>query len=357
MSTTTSHPNPPQPPPTDGSAGGPISGAAPASADGSAPGSAPTSADGPVPVAADGSAPASAPVPARRPRYVDPARPFGAHLRLAWWKPALLVPGLLLTMVVLQTALTMVVVVIEMLALGRSPEDVTLSPLLLAAVNASLAVTGVLAVLVTALVARVPWRSLIAHPRTWAWRRLAGYSGVFAVLVIAMLVVMALIDPASAGMGGSFAVTGTTIGLIAVAVLTTPLQAAGEELLYRGALMPLIGSWARAAKPALVLGMVGSSIVFGLSHLSIDPWLLSYYTVFGLSMAAMALLSRGLEAPIAFHVTNNVLMMVVGALFADGGGVVIDRSVGMGGPVMLVVMAADVAAVAVVGLYERRRRS
>lgn len=345
MSTSTSHPQPPQSSPAVGPtvepAGGPSVGPM----------------GEPAPAAADGSAGGPAPAPVRRPRFADPGRPFGAQLQLSWWKPVLLVPGLLLTMVLLQVVLTMIVIVVEMIAFGRAPDDASISPLLLAAVNVSLTVTGVLAVVVTALVARVPLRSLLAHPRSWAWRRLAGYSGIFALLILVMLVVMALVDPAMAGIDGGFAVTGTTLALIGVAVLTTPLQAAGEELLYRGALMPLIGSWAKAAKPALVLGMVGSSIVFGLSHLSIDPWLLSYYTVFGLCMAAMALLSRGLEAPIAFHVTNNVLMMVIGALFADGGGVVIDRSVGMGGPFMLVVMAVDIAAVVVVGLYERRRRS
>jgi membrane protease YdiL (CAAX protease family) len=89
----------------------------------------------------------------------------------------------------------------------------------------------------------------------------------------------------------------------------------------------------------------------------VDPWLLAYYVIFGLSMAAMALISRGLEAPIAFHVMNNLIMMIVGALFAGGEGVVVDRSVGMGGPYMLVFIAVDLVAVALVWLYERRQRS
>src|SRR5699024_7984421 len=149
----------------------------------------------------------------------------------------------------------------------------------------------------------------------------------------------------------------TTLGLIAVAVLTTPLQAAGEELLFRGAILPAVASWIRAVKPALVVGMIGSSLVFGAMHASLDPWLLSYYTAFGFCMAAMALISRGLEAPIAFHATNNLLMMVAGALFAGGEGVVIDRSVGMGGPFMLVVIALDVVAVLLVWWYERHLRA
>ena len=123
------------------------------------------------------------------------------------------------------------------------------------------------------------------------------------------LALTAMIDPSAAGIG-QFAITSTTIGLVLVALLTTPLQAAGEELLFRGAMMPLFASWVRAVRPALVLGMIASSTVFGLVHMSVDPWLLSYYAVFGLCMAAMAVISRGLEAPIAFHVMNNLIMMV-----------------------------------------------
>lgn len=102
--------------------------------------------------------------------------------------------------------------------------------------------------------------------------------------------------------------------------------------------------------------MIGSSLLFGLAHASVDPWLLAYYTLFGACMAAMAVISRGLEAPIAFHVTNNLLMMVMAVLFADGGGITIDRSVGVGGPFMLLLIGVDVAAVALVWWNERRLR-
>src|SRR5690625_6636368 len=71
-------------------------------------------------------------------------------------------------------------------------------------------------------------------------------------------------------------------------------------------------------------------------------------------MAAIAVISRGLEAPIAFHVTNNLIMMVLAALFAGGEAVEIDRSVGMGGPFMLGFIAVDLVAIGFVWLYERR---
>lgn len=306
----------------------------------------------PVPPTPEPTAPAAAPPPLA----VDDSRPFGAHLRMRWWKPLLLVPALVILMLVLQIVLTVLVVTVEVMAFGRDPMDLTMSPLMMLATNLSLAVMGPIAVLATALLARVPWRSLLASPRRLSLRRWGVYLGGSTALVAIATVLAALVAPQSVGMAG-FAVTGTTIGLLVVAVLTTPLQAAGEELMFRGAVMPALASWVRAARPALILGMILSSLIFGAMHASLDPWLLAYYVAFGLCMAAMAVISRGLEAPIAFHVTNNLLMMIAAALFADGGGILIDRSVGMGGPYMLLFIAMDLAAVALVWLHERRLRA
>src|SRR5699024_4918472 len=276
----------------------------------------------------------AAPTRPARPAPVDDSRPFGAHLRLRWWKPLIIVPSLLIVMVVLQIALSLVALIIESFAFGRDPLDASMSPLLMLAANLSLAAVGPLAIVATALIGRVPWRRLLASPRRMSLRRWGVYFGAFSLLVIIGLAVMQLIDPGSTGLT-SFAVTSTTVGLLVVALLTTPLQAAGEELMFRGAVLPLIASWIRAATPALVVGLV---------HLSLDPWLLAYYSVFGASMAAIAVISRGLEAPIAFHVTTNLIMMVLAALFAGGEAVEIDRSVGMGGPFMLGFIAVDLVA-------------
>ena len=286
---------------------------------------------------------------------MDDTRPFGAHLRMSWWKPLVIIPGLLIAMIGIQLALVIVVMVAEVALFDRDPLDATLSPLMMLATNLSLALMGPLAVLAMALIGRVPWRQVLASPRRMSMRRTGAYLGFFSALVLLALAAMQLIAPSSTGLS-SFALTGTTVGLLVVAVLTTPLQAAGEELMFRGAIMPAVASWIRAAKPALVVGMAVSTILFGLVHLSVDPWLLTYYTLFGLCMAAMAVISRGLEAPIAFHVANNLILMVLSALFAGGEGLVTDRSVGMGGPFMLVFIAVDVLAVVLVWLLERRRK-
>lgn len=284
----------------------------------------------------------------------QPDRPFGAHLRMPWWAPILLTIGLLGLMLILQLVTVTAVAIGEIMLLGRDPDSTTLSPLMLLAVNLSLALTGVIAAVLTRIVAKIPLRTLLAAPRRPSAGRLGTYLTVFTLLVLAALGISELLAPQPQSISG-VALTGTTIGLLAVALLTTPLQAAGEELLFRGTIMPAISSWVRPVGPALVLGVAVSTVLFGISHASIDPWLLTYYTVFGLSMAVMAIISKGLEAPIAFHVANNVVMMAIGSVFNDGAELTLDRSVGMGGPFMLIFIALDLLAVGVVWLIERRR--
>ncbi|WP_269518558.1 CPBP family intramembrane glutamic endopeptidase [Brachybacterium phenoliresistens] len=295
-----------------------------------------------------------APGPAARPEPVDPSRPFGAHLRMRWWRPLVILPILAVAMFGLQIALTIVVVVFETVAFGRDPSDMSLSPLLLLSTNISLAVLAPLALLLAVRIGGVPWRAVLRVGRSFRWGRMAGYFGLFALLIGAVYGISAIWVPM-----GEHApmITATTLGLIAVALLTTPLQAAAEEVVFRGVTTAAVASWIRPAAVALPVGIAASSVLFGLAHGAGDPWLIAYYIAFGLSMALMALISRGLEAPIAFHVTNNLISMVLAALLSGGGGLVIDRSAGAGGPFMLVFIGMDLAAVGIVWLLERRRRA
>lgn len=290
----------------------------------------------------------------RGPVPIDDSRPFGAHVRMAWWKALIILVVPLVAMLILQFVFTIVAILIDTAVSGRDPMSAGLTPLMLLGTNLSLILMGVLAVALTALLTRTPVRQLLASPRRFRFSRLALFTGLFGVLVLAGLALMQVLVPGGTGLHG-FAVSGTTLALIVIAVLTTPLQAAGEEITYRGTMMPAISSWIRPGRAAVIVGLLASSIVFGISHASIDPWLWAYYTLFGLCMAAMAVITRGLEAPIAFHASNNLIMMLLAALFADGGSFTIDRSVGMGGPFMLVFMAVDVVAVGVVWLLTRRR--
>lgn len=292
-----------------------------------------------------------------RPPAVDHARPFGAHVRMSWWKPLVIIPVLLVLMLVLQIIVATIVMLIEMAVTGVQPPvdgSAPLSPWMMLAANLSIAVMAPVAMLLMRWIGKVPVREQFRIGRRASWGRLGLYTGVFLVLLLVVNGIMVAVDPS---MVQSIGLSAGVILLIAITLLTTPLQAAAEEVMFRGAIMPAIGSWIRPAKAAVVVALIGSSLVFGIMHASIDPWLLSYYVLFGVCTGLMAIISRGLEAPIAFHVVNNVVMMVLSALGSDDGHIAIDRSVGMGGPFMLVYIGMDLVAVALVWLFERRRRA
>ena len=151
------------------------------------------------------------------------------------------------------------------------------------------------------------------------------------------------------------AIDATVLIMIAIVILTTPLQAAGEEYGARGLIQRSAGSWFQNPVVAFVVSTLIASSLFALSHLAGDPWLIAYYFIFGVSMSLAARGTGGLEAPILIHATNNVLIFLPAVLLGqlDAG---IDRSAGTGGPFMLIPMALCLAAAGVSTLWARRNR-
>lgn len=89
---------------------------------------------------------------------------------------------------------------------------------------------------------------------------------------------------------------------ILAACLSAPLQAAGEEFLYRGYLLQSIGSLTRTP----VLGVVLSALVFAIMHGSQNLPLFVDRLGFGLLAGFLVIVTGGLEAAIAIHAVNNV---------------------------------------------------
>ena len=283
-----------------------------------------------------------------------PDHPFGVHFRMARWKSLIVLIAIPLTLFVTQILVFQIPVAIEGPA---DPNRPSLTPLTIAAAGVSTAVTAVLMTLLVAALAKVSWRAVFSHTRRFDWRRVGTYLLGSALLVGLSILVTVLIAPASLGWG-SFAIGGTTIAIMLVTLVATPLQSAGEEIAFRGALIPAAGSWFRNTRVAVAFGIVVSGVLFALIHVTLDPWLLAYLMVFSACTAAMGLLSGGLEAAMAFHVANNVIAGLVNPLFTGGESTSIDRSVGAGpGAGLLILMAMNVAVVVMVWLVERRKRS
>jgi membrane protease YdiL (CAAX protease family) len=133
--------------------------------------------------------------------------------------------------------------------------------------------------------------------------------------------------------------------LLLVVLLTTPLQAAGEEYLCRGWLTQAIGSLVpRAAVGAIVAALV-SATVFAFAHGQQDPWLFADRFAFGLVASWLVWRTGGLEAAIAVHTVNNVVAFVPTILL---GQLADALTVTEGDPVTTVIDLASLVVVALI---------
>ena len=227
---------------------------------------------------------------------------------------------------------------------------VPFTPGVLLSTNVALALTIPLAMGLQRLFfgARPGTLASVAGRLRWKWM------GRLALIIVPVWIVYIgasfLIEPVE-----FVAIDGTVLIMIAIVILTTPLQAAGEEFGARGLIQRSAGSWFRNPVAAFVVSTLIASSLFSLAHLAGDPWLIAYYFIFGVSMSLAARGTGGLEAPILIHATNNVLLFLPAILLGqlDQG---IDRSAGTGGPFMLVPMALCLAAAGISTLWARRNR-
>jgi uncharacterized protein len=103
------------------------------------------------------------------------------------------------------------------------------------------------------------------------------------------------------------------VALLIISLLTIPLQAAGEELIFRGYLMQGIGWGTKRPWIALILTSIG----FGCLHLAnpeIDKYGQTFiitYIITGLFFGIITLMDDGLELAIGVHTINNIYNAVL----------------------------------------------
>lgn len=99
-------------------------------------------------------------------------------------------------------------------------------------------------------------------------------------------------------------------GYLVAMLLTTPLQAAAEEVFFRGYLLQALGSLSAQKW----VGILASALVFALFHGTQNGWLFASRFAFGVLAAVLVVYVGGLEAGIAAHVVNNVFAFVYAGL-------------------------------------------
>jgi hypothetical protein len=98
--------------------------------------------------------------------------------------------------------------------------------------------------------------------------------------------------------------------LLLLAITTTPFQAAGEEYLCRGWLVQNVAVWFVHPGVAWVVSTAVSAAVFALLHGNFHPWVLLDIAALGVGACSLNRQAGRLEAGIALHVANNVLLGV-----------------------------------------------
>ncbi len=241
-----------------------------------------------------------------------------------WWKPVvgivvLLVGGLVVMPLVLMPVLAAAVVLeggstpfLDRFMDAASLKAVTPSSMLY--LNLTLASLTLVAMGIIRFVHRMRPRWLSSVLPGMRWKFFFACFGLSLVALIVSLVVASLLPGNADGVSGKpNELTGRLVATGIVILVTTPLQALGEEYAFRGYLMQAFGSLTRSRVFAVLL----TATLFALAHgVQNAPLFLDRFA-FGLMAGLVVVLVGGLEAGIALHILNNLLAFAVAIFFGD----------------------------------------
>ena len=158
---------------------------------------------------------------------------------------------------------------------------------------------------------RPGWLSSVTGRLRWSllWRftllatgtTVVGYAGIALVPEVAEVPAESLHSPDPAVLAV----------LLAVTWLSTPMQAAAEEYTFRGYLTQAVAGLIPGAAVAWWVAGALSSTVFALAHGTQDPALFASRLFFGVVATWTVARTGGLEAAIALHAVNNVVVLSI----------------------------------------------
>lgn len=234
----------------------------------------------------------------------------------AGWKPAVALPVAALAMLVIGGLALPVAALFEpqgflaaMREYGSDTPPATVP--FLVALNLSLAAGIPVAWFCVRVFHRLPigWASSVVGRLRW------GLLGRFLLVALATLLVTLAVSallPVTGTTGSSTAdssangAVGASVLALGIALLlTTPLQATGEEYIFRGYLMQALGGWARNPALPILLSAAAFAAVHGQQNLP----LLADRFAFGIVAGIAVVVTGGLEAAIAMHVLNNLFAL------------------------------------------------
>ncbi|GAA1372629.1 hypothetical protein GCM10009638_05220 [Luteococcus sanguinis] len=248
------------------------------------------------------------PLPVQLRQYQE----FWRSPRWSWWRPVVATVLALVLFLVSQTVALIVAMAADA-ASGRVPLDQAMeelgqstTPAFFAANNVSLASLIPISMLIAWWVTgqRPKWLTGVVGGFRWGW-----FARCVGLLLPLWLVYIGIewwaISQSDEGLG--LKINNDTWFLLATILITTPLQAAGEEYGFRGLLNRAAASFFKNRTLGLLVGLIFSSCLFMLAHGAGDPWLNLFYFCFGAIACIMTWRTGGLEAAIAMHAVNNLL--------------------------------------------------
>ena len=292
-------------------------------------GAPPATYPGPVPVAQK---PPLPPFPHPEPReYHQMLRTWN----YAWWKPVVGAVLVFVGMILVAPLVLMPVLVVGvMFEPGSFWENFqkagnleNVGPGALLYLNLTLGASILVCWGVIRFVHRMRPRWLTSVVPKMRWRLFFICVGISAIALIAQIIAQVIVGMVVGGdQGGDllpeankFTATTALLGLIVLA--TTPLQAAGEEYVFRGYLMQALGSfWSFPSTPAWVsrwVAILGTATLFALAHGVQNFPLFFDRFMFGFIAGWLVIRTGGLEAGIALHILNNFLAFAYALTFSD----------------------------------------
>ena len=293
--------------------------------------------------------PSQTPAPGPTPGPPDPvwAHPHRAPMlyplilrtwAYSWWQPVVGLLVMIVCALVLAPLVLLPVLAIGILIQGGDFEQsltaaldqTKITPAAMLYLNLTLASMILIAWFVVRAFHRLRPRWLMSVRPGVRWRFFGVCMALSVIAMIAQLVVGSLLPVDANDIGGHLVhVDGTVIALAIVVLLTTPLQAMGEEYGFRGYAMQAFGTLAdgvarrcglstgAAERAAVVLAIGASALLFALAHGTQNFPLFFDRFAFGILAGYLVYRTGGLEAGIAMHIWNNLIAFGFGIAFGQ----------------------------------------
>lgn len=296
------------------------------------------------------------PKPPALPVVLTPYHQFLRTPRHRWWKSLLSILAVIAAYFAFGIALPVIAMVIDV-ATGRltleqlASGQLVMTPVMFVATNLSLALMIPASMLLQWAIhgQRPRWLSSVEGRFRW------GLLARSAIVLVPVFVVY---------VGSAFVVGGLPQGplnaeaipYVIIVLLTTPLQAAGEEYAVRGLMTRAIAAWIPPRLVAMVVASVGSAVIFALGHPNLTPGRLASLLVVALGFSVLTWRTGGLEAAVLGHALNNMLIMIPTALWGDMGSLLGGEAGETGLVDVLIILGVMVVSWAGVELLFRRSR-